>query len=508
MNGPYTPPPEFRMLLDRLLDSGTLSRVETSRLEEWLQQPEARHHYVRLVMQESMMDPLLARAAETIPGDPRQTPRPVLASPLWKVAAAIALLAAGVMLGRTAFPSPETAIADNSPPLAAAEAPARITGMIGVHWSVTGVDPRQPGSWPLPEHRLVFETGLIELSYRSGVRVTLEGPADFTITGNGNGRLEYGKLVTYVPKGAEGFIIDYPHGHVLDLGTEFAMDLPRGGALKLGVFDGEVKLCLPDDPPRPLLRDQAILHDHIAEVPLRAIPFERDQFVRNLPSRDFPWTMNSEDPRELSFDVTHLIWRPARYHAIFKWIDGVDAIEVRDVELRRDGVTVASAPGDAVCGLLLLTRDNRFIFDLSPDDFWHSARWTVHARVSAHPRYAALARSGAPIHSQGILQFEEGLAGTAIDRDFIGRWVYLHAGERFVREFHSDGTISLEKNGVPMPRAFEGCHWLVRDGVLHATQPSGGPDELHVLRDVRTLVFLNRPYHNARREHSEELGRR
>ena len=70
--------------------------------------------------------------------------------------------------------------------------------------------------------RIFIETGLVELTYANSVRMTLEGPADYHVLDEISGGLDAGKIYTTVPKGAEGFCVDYAQGSVVDLGTEFA----------------------------------------------------------------------------------------------------------------------------------------------------------------------------------------------------------------------------------------------------------------------------------------------
>ena len=62
------------------------------------------------------------------------------------------------------------------------------------------------------------------------------------------------------------------------------------------VFEGEVELHLPGDSPLLLNRSQAMVHDRNAEEPLRPVPFDRSKFVRQLPNRDFPWSIHSSAP--------------------------------------------------------------------------------------------------------------------------------------------------------------------------------------------------------------------
>ncbi len=478
-----TPNPELRRLIDRLLAEGGLGKVETSQLEELLKDKDALRYYTEVMSQESMM----AEALAGIEVAEKKVVRfPVKA--LLLAAAACVVFGVGFFSGRHDGAN-EAAVAAKQPAV-------QVTGVMGVEWESGGAPEFASGA--VTAERVAFRSGLVELTYANGVRVTLEGPADFSVKGATAGNLANGKLVAYVPPGAEGFTVDYAKGQVVDLGTEFAMDVGKNGIAELGVFDGEIELHLPGEKPRPLFESQAVVHDTGAEKALRAIPLDREKFVRRLPARDFRWSVTSAEPQEIEFDVTHLIWKPSRYCAIFKWVEGQDAIIVSDVELRLDGKPVATDRHEGSTGDLFLVKDNIFRLNVDPDSHARG-RWTVHAKVKPYPRIDGMANFDGPVASQGILQFEEGLASKATREDFIGRWGYHFLGGSFVREFHEDGRVTLTKDGNPYPAAFVDSRWEVKDGVLKVWIPDRKAHECHVLRDATTLVFTSNPYDNARK---------
>jgi len=477
-----TPSPELRKLIDRLLLDGGLGKVDASRLEELLKDHDALRYYTEIMAQESMM----AEALEGIVGERKVVRFPV--KPVAIAAAACVVFGLGFFSGR-----------ENSSPAQVVEKKPRsvqVTGLMGVEWGANGAPAFSAGS--VTAERVSFRSGLVELTYASGVRVTLEGPADFSVIDAKSGNLANGKLVAYVPPGAEGFTVDYAKGKVVDLGTEFAMDV-NGPEPEVGVFDGEIALHLPgDDNPRRLFQDQAVVHQE-GRLPLRAIPLDREKFVRRLPARDFRWEVTSHGTREVEFDVTHLIWKPSNYRGIFKWMEGRDAIEIHKVELRRDGKVVASDQHEGVTGNLRLVKDNVFNLDVEPGDFARG-RWTLHATVDTYPRTPEMEEENLPVASVGLLQFEEGLVSTATAADFIGTWEYYHLGSRYVRKIQPDGRLELSVNGEPRPDAFAD-RWEVSDGVLKIRVPGReAVYEHHALRDRNTLIFMSNHYGNATRK--------
>lgn len=474
-----TPTPELRKLIDRLLADGGLGKVETSRLEELLKNRDALQYYTEVMAQEAMM----AEALKGIEGVPKTIRFPVRAVAL--AAAACVIFGLGYFSGR-----------EKGMPLRAAVngRGVQVTGLMGVEWEAAGAPEFAAGA--VAAERVAFRSGLVELTYASGVRVTLEGPADFSVTNATSGNLANGKLVAYVPHGAEGFTVDYAKGKVVDLGTEFAMDV-KGTKAEVGVFDGKIELHLPGEEPRRLFRDQAVIHNEGRETRLRAVPLDREKFVRRMPARDFRWEMTSHESREVEFDVTHLIWKPSDYRAIFKWMEGQDAIVIHNVELRRDGKLVTGDFHEGVTGDSPLVNNNVFQLNLKPGEY-SRGRWTLHAKMDIYPREGQFAEDNPPVASVGLLQFEEGLVSTATAKDFIGRWSYYQLGAHYEREFHADGRLDLFINGTLVPDAFVGLRWEVADGVLSIGVPGmGNVQERHVLRDRNTLIFTSNRYGNA-----------
>lgn len=479
------PTPELRKLVDQLLDERGMTKVETSRLEDLMRDKDGLRYYAELVTQESMM----ADALEGITGV--EKPRVTLSFPvkvLLAAAAAAMFFALGFFSRQPGDSSGiTTARAADPAPSHAGTLPARITGLMGVEWAEGGEPDLMANHGTA--RQLAIRTGLVEVTYASGVRVTLEGPAEFSVVDPTAGRLSNGKLVAYVPPGAEGFHVDYAKGRVVDLGTEFAMDVKADGRAELGVFDGRIQLHLPGQDVRQLQVNQALMHDDSAEEPLVSIPLDRDKFVRRLPARDFRWEATGDASRKVEFDVTHLIWKPASYRALFKGIHGAGRVEIRDVELCLDGKTVDSWDGAGTTGLHVQNvRSNLVSLDVSSADF-RRGRWTVKADLRL------LDGTKGPV--SGILQFEEGLVSAATAEDFIGTWRYYFNGVEHKRRFMPDGTIRFYKNGILATENFVNGRWKVENGVLYQSAPEIGLVEEHVLRNAGTLIFVNQPYDNA-----------
>lgn len=88
--------------------------------------------------------------------------------------------------------------------------------------------------------RLQLAGGLVELKFGRGATVIVEGPAEFEVLGPERAFLHRGKIVTRMPKGTKGFIIDSPRGRLVDQGTEFGVSVGASGDTEVHVLEGKV----------------------------------------------------------------------------------------------------------------------------------------------------------------------------------------------------------------------------------------------------------------------------
>lgn len=114
--------------------------------------------------------------------------------------------------------------------------------------------------------RLAIESGQIQITYRTGAIVVIEGPAEFVVGSqasgdqavrhqedNSRGRepadaknsgfLKLGSLVARCEtRASKGFTIATPNARIEDLGTEFGVNVGQHGAAEVVVLSGEVDL--------------------------------------------------------------------------------------------------------------------------------------------------------------------------------------------------------------------------------------------------------------------------
>lgn len=132
-------------------------------------------------------------------------------------------------------------------PIAQPAPPARLIATHQARWSSAegAIDIDSDGAMQAGEYRL--EAGYAQLAMADGATVILQGPATLAIRTGGRLALSTGVLSAYVPEGAEGFVVDTPAGRVLDLGTEFAVEVVDAESVEVHVMTGRVVASLPNE---------------------------------------------------------------------------------------------------------------------------------------------------------------------------------------------------------------------------------------------------------------------
>lgn len=108
---------------------------------------------------------------------------------------------------------------------------------------------------------LKMQGGLVQIEFYSGARLIVEGDADLSIVSANEAVCRQGRLRALVPQHARGFRISSPKFDLVDLGTEFGLQIGDDGLANVQVFDGEVELYRVDTDQRPDT-DQGADTDH------------------------------------------------------------------------------------------------------------------------------------------------------------------------------------------------------------------------------------------------------
>ncbi len=181
---------------------------------------------------------------------------------------------------------------------------ATILRAVGVRWP----GDYQPGGNVLGPGWLKFESGLIELQFHSGARVTLEGPAEFELITDMQARCLLGKVRAEVPAPAIGFEILSPNVRVVDRGTTFGFEVSRNGPAEVHVFSGKVDVATSQQPDtlREVLEGNAVRIDvggNLREIPAGSGIFTSPEVVEQransaMAARFEAWKAHTEIVRK------------------------------------------------------------------------------------------------------------------------------------------------------------------------------------------------------------------
>ena len=88
-------------------------------------------------------------------------------------------------------------------------------------------------------------SGILKLQFQNGTQVTLHAPAIFEAISEMKARVLLGKVTAKIGPNAKGFSVITPQATVVDLGTEFGIEVTDVGATDVVVFKGAVDVDYP-----------------------------------------------------------------------------------------------------------------------------------------------------------------------------------------------------------------------------------------------------------------------
>jgi len=95
--------------------------------------------------------------------------------------------------------------------------------------------------------KIKFKSGLVRLEYFNGAIVELKGPCEFYIQSSDKSFLNLGKVSAKITEDSIGFKIFSPGASLVDIGTEFALEVNDEKKTFVHVFDGEAEVSLLND---------------------------------------------------------------------------------------------------------------------------------------------------------------------------------------------------------------------------------------------------------------------
>jgi hypothetical protein len=187
---------------------------------------------------------------QRVRGIPIRRPRPWRVWLLFLSAAAALVIGATLMLrwpdkpDKAPSPAPGLTRATTSPGRPES-AVALVVKLEGARWESGQGALRDEGMVVVPG-RYQLGSGRAALSFFSGVTLILEGPADVDVLAVDRVYCRRGRLRARVPEGAKGFVVASPGSAVVDMGTEFALNVEADGKARLMVFEGAAEAALID----------------------------------------------------------------------------------------------------------------------------------------------------------------------------------------------------------------------------------------------------------------------
>lgn len=105
-------------------------------------------------------------------------------------------------------------------------------------------DIAKPGEPPRAGQTLSLASGQVRMKLKQGAELLIEGPAQWSIEGTNEANLTRGRLYAIVPGKAVGFTLSTPNAKIVDLGTEFAVDVRDQQTTEIAVTRGQVNAQL------------------------------------------------------------------------------------------------------------------------------------------------------------------------------------------------------------------------------------------------------------------------
>ncbi len=166
---------------------------------------------------------------------------------------------------------------------------ARLARAVDCRWADPANPPR-PNDILRSGSELRLASGIVELNFEIGVRAVVQGPARLDLLTPTKVFLYAGKMTSEVLKpAARGFEVRTPKGSVVDLGTEFGVEVTPSQSVKVHVFKGEVMVhqaaLASSDGSSRVIRNQGLRMNSDAAKPV-LVEESGESFIRTIDDSD------------------------------------------------------------------------------------------------------------------------------------------------------------------------------------------------------------------------------
>ncbi len=169
--------------------------------------------------------------------------------PVWGIAALCASLLIGLTIGISWWMNQysDQPIASNSTPEYGQTIPLSVEATDEkCVWYVESENRSKPASFRIGDVLRVTD-GKLAITYPHGTKIVLHSPAAYQLLSDMKARMIIGRLTANVSETAKGFSVVTPQATVIDLGTEFGVEVNNDGATDFLVFKGEVDIDFHND---------------------------------------------------------------------------------------------------------------------------------------------------------------------------------------------------------------------------------------------------------------------
>ena len=108
--------------------------------------------------------------------------------------------------------------------------------------------PAGEGSYLIAGQELRLVAGIADIEFASGTYVAIVGPTQLRLDSVALCQLKWGRLYAQVPQPAVGFTVATPAAEVIDLGTEFGVEVDESGRANVQVVKGRVEVVVEAPP--------------------------------------------------------------------------------------------------------------------------------------------------------------------------------------------------------------------------------------------------------------------
>ncbi len=169
-------------------------------------------------------------------------PRPLFYTAVSGVAATLVLLVYLVFAQQTPHHEEPPRSAEAPPVMTTERAVASIVAAIDVKWEDAALG-TTTGTRIMSHRPLRLVEGIVKLRFEDDAELIIEAPAELTPIDVNRVEVATGRLVgrCATPR-SRGFIVDAPQARLIDVGTEFGVQVEEDGSVEAYVFEGRIDL--------------------------------------------------------------------------------------------------------------------------------------------------------------------------------------------------------------------------------------------------------------------------